>query len=270
MPRRALLLAVADYDPLPALNYVANDIPRLRAALTRAGFDPKHIEAAGAGAGEARARELTTTRLRGAICDFLDDADRDDDMLVFFSGHGIELNGRRALLPQDFMPRRADHATDMVTDSWISAYARGSRARSVVVLIDACREGARCALAPGKSARLDEDAPLKNEYRGDATDGPTIAFLYGCGTGEESGRDSQGGDCSAFTRAFAEAIELERGPAELEPIAAEALRRLAGFSGGRQTLVVSGRPGRSKRWEHLVIKEDEAARFMARQHRYEW
>jgi len=78
MPRRALLLAIADYDPLPALDYVANDISRLKAALTRAGFDPKHIEAVGGGSGEVRTRELTTARLRAAIVDFLDGADPDD------------------------------------------------------------------------------------------------------------------------------------------------------------------------------------------------
>jgi hypothetical protein len=117
---------------------------------------------------------------------------------------------------------------------------------------------------------LDKDAPLKSRYEGDATDGPTIAFVYSCATGEESGRDVQGDDCSAFTRAFAEAIELERGPAELEAIAAEAKRRLAGFSGGGQTLVVSGRAGRGDSWEHLVIKEDEAARFRERLKRSNW
>jgi hypothetical protein len=270
MSRRALLLAIADYDALPALGYVANDISLLKATLTRAGFDPKYIEGIGAGAGEARSRELTTTRLRGAICDFLDNADQHDDMLIFFSGHGIELDGRRVLLPQDFSPKRPEHAIGMATDSWISAYSRGSKARSVVVLIDACREGTHCALAPSKSAPFEEDAPLKNEYGSDATDGPTLAFLYGCDSGEESRRDCRGEDCSAFTRAFAEAIELENGPAELEAIAAEARRRLAGFSGGTQTLIASGRAGRGERWEHLVIKEDEAARFRERLKRSAW
>jgi Caspase domain len=270
MPRRALLLAIADYDPLPALNYVANDIARLKAALTRAGFDPKHIEAVGGGSGEMRARELTTARLRAAIVDFLDSADPDDEMLVFFSGHGIELDGRRVLLPQDFTPKHPGSADDVVTDSWISGYARGCKARSVIVLIDACREGARYALAPSKSARFEKDAPLRNEYIGDATTGPTIAFLYSCDAGEYSGRDRQGEDCSAFTRAFAEAIELEKGPAEFEAIAAEARRRLAAFSSGTQMLVASGRAGRGGGWACLVIKEDEAARFRSRLDRSEW
>jgi hypothetical protein len=144
MPRRALLLAIADYDPLPALDYVANDVPRLKSALTRGGFDPKRIEAVVAGSGEVRVRELTTARLRAAIADFIDGADPDDEMLIFFSGHGIELDGRRVLLPQDFTPRHPESADELVTDSWISGYARGCKARSVVVLLDACREGALC------------------------------------------------------------------------------------------------------------------------------
>jgi hypothetical protein len=273
MARRALLLAIADYHPLPTLDYVANDIARLKAALTRAGFDPGHIEAAGAGSGEARARELTTARLRAAIGDFLDNADPRDEMLVFFSGHGIELDGRRVLLPQDFTPTHRGNGDDLVTDSWISKYARGCKADSVVVLIDACREGAHYALAPNKSAvdaDLDGDAPLRDQYSGDATEGPTVAFLYGCAADEQSGRDTQGEDYSAFARAFAEAIELEKGPAELEAVAAEARRRLTGFSRGAQTLAASGRAGYGGPWQHLVIKEDEAARFRARLDRSEW
>ena len=270
MPRRALLLAIANYDPLPTLEYVSNDIPRLKAALTRAGFDPKRIEAVGAGSGEVRVRELTTARLRAAIVDFLDDADPADEMLVFFSGHGVELDGRRLLLPQDFTPRHPGSADDVVSDSWISGYARGCKARSVIVIIDACREGARYALAPSKSAAAENDAPLKSEYSDDATDGPTIAFLYSCAAGEQSGRDFQGEDYSAFTRAFAESIELEKGPAELEAIAAEARRRLAAFSAGKQTLVASGRGGRGGQWGRLITKEDEAARFRERLTRSDW
>ena len=270
MPRRALLLAIADYDPLPALDYVSNDIPRLKAALTRAGFEPKRIEAVGAGSGETRVRELTTARLRAAIVDFLDSADPADEMLIFFSGHGIELDGRRLLLPQDFTPRHSGSADDVVSDSWISGYARGCKARSVIVLIDACREGARYALAPSKSAAAENDTPLKNEYSDEATDAPTIAFLYSCAAGEQSGRDFQGEDYSAFTRALAETIELEKGPAELEAIAAEARRRLAASSAGKQTLVVSGRGGHAGQWERLITKEDEAARFRERLKRSDW
>jgi len=161
----------------------------------------------------------------------------------------------------------------MVTDSWISRYARGCKARSVIVLIDACREGVHIALAPDKSAgsvERNRDAPLKDEYIGDATDGPTIAFVYSCATGEQSGCDFAGKNCSAFTRAFAEAIELEKGPAELEAVAAEGRRRLIGFSRGTQTLTASGRPGRGGQWHVLVVKEDEAARFRVRLDRSEW
>src|SRR6516162_11277014 len=39
---------------------------------------------------------------------------------------------------------------------------------------------------------------------------------------------------------------------------------------GTQTLIASGRAGRGERWEHLVIKEDEAARFRERLKRSAW
>ena len=273
MSRRALLLAIADYDPLPALGYVANDIPRLSAALARAGFNPKDIETAGAIAGGTQGRELTTTRLRNAICDFLESANGADELLIFFSGHGIELDGRRLALPQDYNPKRPARADDLVSDGWISQQARLCKAKSVIVLVDACRDGAHFELAPSKSAQSttpDEDAPLKDEYTGDATDGPTIAFLYSCAAGEQSRRDIEGEDCSAFTRAFAETIELEKGPAELEAVCAEGQRRLGSYSGGKQTLAASGRIGRAGQWQLLIVKEDQAARFREQLARSNW
>jgi hypothetical protein len=273
MRRRALLLAIADYDPLQPLAYVKNDTPRLAAALGRSGFQPKEIAAAGAGAEGNRARELTTTRLREAIGDFLDSGDEHDDMLVFFSGHGIEIDGRRLLLPQDFTPKRQDYATDLLSDSWISIYARCCKARSVLVIIDACREGARFSLTPAKSTSIREtesEAPLANHYIADSTDGPTIAFIYSCGPQEQSGQDIHGSNCSAFTRAFAEAIELENGPAELGGISEDGRHLLQTYSGNKQTLTVSGRDGRGGPWQRLIIKEDEATRFRDRLARSCW
>ena len=273
MTRRALLLAIADYDPLQPLGYVSNDSPRMSAALARAGFRPTDIISAGAGAGERQTRELTTTRLRTAIRKFLDSALGHDDMLIFFSGHGVELEGRRIFLPQDFEPKQSEYTTDLLSDSWVSEYARGCRAKSVLVLVDTCREGVRYTLAQTKSTSVlqtESDAPLKNQYTGDATDGPTIAFVYSCGPDEQSGRDLRGTDCSAFTRAFAEAIELENGPAALGDVSAESKRRLSNYSGGRQTVTISGRDGRGGSWQQLVVKEDEAARFRERLDRSEW
>jgi hypothetical protein len=64
MRRRALLLAIADYDPLSVIDYVSNDIPRLKEALLRGGYRLDDITSAGAEAGKERTRELTTARLR--------------------------------------------------------------------------------------------------------------------------------------------------------------------------------------------------------------
>ncbi len=181
MSRRALLLAISDYDPLQPLSYVSNDIPRLTTALTRAGFHPDHIVTAGAGAGEVRLGNCTSTRLREAIGDFLDGAEAHDDLLIFFSGHGLELEGRRILLPQDFTPKRPASPADLVSDGWISTYVRTCKAQSVLVLTDVVREGARYELTPKKSSPILEncDAPLQYEYEGKSTDAQR-AFIYSC------------------------------------------------------------------------------------------
>jgi len=272
MRRRALLLAIATYRQLPTLGYVANDIPRLRAALVRAGFDLEEIDASGAGVDESQAGDVTSTKLRRRIRDFLSSAGQDDELLIFLSGHGVEIDGRRALLPQDYDPKEPENPDRLVSDGWISNLARSSPARSVVVLIDACREGTRLVLGPIKSPQPTSlaDAPLRNAFIDNGTDEPTIAFLYSCGAGEQSGSDRQEGGCSAFTRAFAEAIEMENGPAELESLSIEARSLLARYSGGTQTLTASGRPGRGESWQGLVVKENEAARFRERLTRSNW
>jgi hypothetical protein len=271
MSRRALLLAIAEYDPLPVIPYVENDNSRLRSALLRAGYRSEHIIIEGAGAGRQRTRELTTSRLRSSICDFLDDAKNNDEILIYFSGHGIELDGRRVLLPQDFSPKHSDADGGMVTEAFIATYARGSKARSVVILIDACRESTHYELVPGKTAlRLATDDGRHTSENFQVSDSPTITILYSCDTGEQSARDRHGEDCSAFTRAFSEVVELEQGPSDLEKICAETRRRLTIYSHGRQSLAVSGFFGRHGPWEKLVIKEDEAARFRERLSQSEW
>jgi Caspase domain len=254
MSRRALLLAIADYEPLPPLDYVARDIPRLRRALASAGFDPQAIDAAGAGVEFARNVILTSTRLRMSVRAFFQSARADDDLLLFLSGHGIEFEGRRVILPPDYDVREPQSPDDLVWDGWIVEQARGSLARSAIVLIDACRDGARIELAANKSAGASStvnDRPLEGHFTA-GTDAPTIVFLYSCAAREQSGIDLQGRLCSAFTRAVSEAFEMETGPSELMALAEVTRNRLRSYSDGKQTLTASGQDGRAGAWAALV------------------
>jgi hypothetical protein len=272
MSRRALLLAIAEYDPLPRLDYVARDIPTLRRALTNAGFDPQAIEGYGAGAESRRSGLLTNTRLRASIRTFLREAREGDDMLLFLSGHGIELQGRRVILPADYDLQEPQSPMELVWDGWIVEQARTSLAQSVLVLVDACREGVHLELVADKALEAPlklADKPLESSFVA-GTDGPTIAFLYSCAALEKSSIDCQARLCSAFTRAIAEALEMESGPSGLEALAGVARSRLLSYSDGKQTLTLSGQDGRGGSWRSLVIKVDEAARFRDRLARSTW
>jgi hypothetical protein len=272
MTRRALLLAISDYDPLPPLPYVTRDIPRMRRALASAGFDPGAIEAIGPGAEQGRSGVLTNTKLRSSIRQFLKNANIDDDLLLFLSGHGIEFQGRRIMLPPDYDLQEPQSPGDLIWDGWISEQARGSAARSIIVLIDACRDGAHYELAADKSAGAAgalADRPLENAFN-TGIDGPIVAFLYSCSVGEQSGIDRLDQSCSAFTRAMAEAFGMETGPSELLPLAEAAKIRLSTYSDSRQTLVITGHDGRAGAWRRLTAKVDEAMRFRDRMDRSTW
>ena len=269
MPRRALLLAIAKYDSGHDLDYVANDIPRLRPALHSAGYDPSNIAASGVGVG-ADDQELTSTRLRRLIREFLKTADPIDDCFIYFSGHGLEFNNQRTLLPVDFNLDDVEGVQASIHDGWIEREARVSPANSVLVLIDACREGARFAIAADKSISPSGARPLIDEYDRQGPESPTIAFVYSCERGATSGIDRQDRACSAFTRAISQVMESETNEGVLDRLLASLQYALDAASDGQQTLVATGTDGRGGPWRDLLVKEDVGARFRARLEHSRW
>ena len=270
MNRKALLIAIADYRYLPKLGYVANDIQTLSPALLRAGFSEQDITKIGAGTDQAT--EISSTELKRAIGGFLASANRDDDLLILFSGHGVEIEGRRVLMPQGYDRDYPESLENLLWDGEIAASCRSSKAHSVVIAIDACRTDAviKLASAPkGSSSEGPADRPLIGDFAGVGTDTPTLAFYYSCGPGERSGSDREGA-CSAFTRAFADVVGDEAGPSELLPFANALAGRVGQVAARNQTVTYQGKEGRAGAWQQLVLKEDAAARFHQRVRGSKW
>jgi hypothetical protein len=268
--RKALLIAIADYRYLPKLGYVANDIQTLLPALLRAGFSEHDITEMGAGTDKAG--EISSTDLKRAIGRFLASASRDDDLLILFSGHGVEIEGRRVLMPQGYDRDYPESLENLLWDGEIAATCRSSKAHSVVVAIDACRTDAVIKLAPapkGSSSEGPADRPLVGDFAGPGTDMPTLAFCYSCGPGERSGADRDGAS-SAFTRAFADVLGDEAGPSELLPFAKAVAERAERVAARNQTATCQGQEGRAGPWQQLVLKEDAAARFRQRVRESKW
>ncbi len=85
--------------------------------------------------------EVTSNRALRMLSRFFGSADRDDVLLVYFSGHGkLDQNGRLHLCMQD--TETTDLLSTAVSSTRLNEFAEASRARNVVIVLDCCHAGA--------------------------------------------------------------------------------------------------------------------------------
>src|SRR5690242_15423114 len=119
--------------------------------------------------------EATANRAVRALGRFFGRADRDDVLLLYFSGHGkLDLNGRLHLCMQD--TESTDLLSTAVSSARINEFADASRARNVVIILDCCYAGAfrggdfgdavagpgRYVLTSCRGTQLANDATVEN------------------------------------------------------------------------------------------------------------
>ena len=126
--RVALLIGNAAYTAVPQLKNPPNDVALMKAAFEGAGFD-KVMTAADVG------RQGMVTLLRS----FEDQASGADIAVVYYSGHGLEMNGENYLVPVDAqLASDRDVADETVTLARLMQATEGARQLRLVIL-DACR-----------------------------------------------------------------------------------------------------------------------------------
>jgi uncharacterized caspase-like protein len=127
--RVALVIGNSTYAKVPALPNPANDAGAVAALLTNAGFDVVETKT-----------NLDVSSLRRALRDFTG-AVRDADVaVVFYAGHGIEMNGTNYLVPVDaVLERDIDVEDEAVSLDRVSQIIEPAK-RLRVVIIDACRD----------------------------------------------------------------------------------------------------------------------------------
>lgn len=196
-PRRvALVIANTNYQGYAPLPNTATDAGLVRAALAGAGFQTVDVRT-----------DLGIAQVRTALADFKLKADGADVALVYFAGHGIEVNGRNWLIPVDAaLSADSDLDFQAIDANLLLTAAAGARAR--IVVLDACRENpfagrmrrlgalSRAIAAPGLAAPV-----------GESTRGSLL--MYSAAPGELAA-DGAAGQGSPFARAFARYIG-ERG-----------------------------------------------------------
>lgn len=130
--RYALVIGINDYENVPRLVKAVGDAEAMAAKLASAGFEV------------TRVINPDRRTLNQAISTFQRQIAPGDDVVVHFSGHGVELDGNNLLLPAD-VPVPEAYAKDFLIGEAISLAAlmqriSDSKAATKVFIIDACRD----------------------------------------------------------------------------------------------------------------------------------
>jgi uncharacterized caspase-like protein len=127
--RVALVVGVSAYQHVAKLPNPANDAGAVANLLKSAGFDIVETR-----------RDVGVADLRRAVGDFSDQAQSADVAVVFFAGHGIEVDGTNYLIPADAKLVRDFDIEDeaLSLDRVLKAIEPAKRLR--LVILDACRD----------------------------------------------------------------------------------------------------------------------------------
>src|SRR4051794_30011004 len=126
--RVALVVGNSIYKNAPLLPNPANDAAAIAATLKGAGFDLVDVKS-----------NLPSLEMRRALRDFADQARDADVAVVYYAGHGIEIDGTNYLIPTDATLQRDTDVYDETysLDRILKAIEPARRLR--LVIVDACR-----------------------------------------------------------------------------------------------------------------------------------
>lgn len=127
--RVALVLGISAYQHVAKLPNPSNDADAMAALFRKSGFDVVETK-----------RDVGIADLRRAVGDFSDKVQDADVAVVFFAGHGIEVDGTNYLVPADAKLARDFDIEDeaLSLDRLLKAIEPAKRLR--LVMLDACRD----------------------------------------------------------------------------------------------------------------------------------
>jgi hypothetical protein len=127
--RVALVIGNSAYEHAETLKNPVNDAELIREGLKEAGFDNVSKEI-----------DLKYEAMRAAIIRFADAAKRADMAIIYYAGHGVEVNGKNYLIPIDAsLSDESDvHLKTTPLDHLLAAAGRARHLR--LIILDACRD----------------------------------------------------------------------------------------------------------------------------------
>lgn len=215
--RYALLIGVPDYED-PAFNQpqlqdaVTADISAMRAALSQSDYEITECGTPGSGG------EATPTRIRRAIKTACSNVPPGGTLLIYYSGHGLMIDGKDYLVPTDAY--RADARSDLGSLVRImpADALSGCQARLVVFFADACRtDPAEEETAGNGSGEPGGEMPFP-------AGGGHFVQVMGCGAGQVCHYDESG---STFTGSLAKVLDARNPARTLKEVIDEVSRDMA-------------------------------------------
>ena len=127
--RVALVMGNSAYQNVNRLANPINDSEAMSAMLKKAGFDVVELK-----------RDLNVSEMRRALRDFSDTVRDADVVIVYFAGHGIEIDGVNYVIPVDAVIERDIDAFDeaIPLDRILTVIEPAKQLR--LVILDACRD----------------------------------------------------------------------------------------------------------------------------------
>jgi TPR repeat protein/uncharacterized caspase-like protein len=183
--RVALVVANGAYVSVPRLENPARDATLVANALRTAGFATTSVR-----------NDLNKAAFEAALRDFKRQADAADIALIYFAGHGIELEQQNWLLPVDArLDDVADVHTEGISLDTVLRMTSGARRLRIVVL-DACRDNPFALRLSSPTRSVTRGLrPVENLPRG-------TLLAYSASSGQRAS-DGDRGSNSPFARALA-------------------------------------------------------------------
>lgn len=231
----ALVVGVNRYDNekqgITPLRFAVSDAASVYEALTdprRGGFPTENVTLLT----DDTPEKPTGPAIGKALNRLITQAKEDDLVLVFFSGHGYEDNGRAYLLTTNTDLDALDY-TAIERDAFVRQIDRLA-AKKVVVVLDACHSGG--VNRGGKGAG--KDIALSSKYYESFVGAKGRAFIASSGGGELSWEDEDRGH-GVFTGALVSALSGEAdgqpkdGIVSLNELRTYVEREVSGWAGKR-------------------------------------
>lgn len=229
LQRWALLIGVDDYAYAQKLQYCGADQRALAKQLIASGFPQDQVFLLDDKADDARMRpsQGNIERHLGLILNL---ADADDLVVIAFSGHGVNLDGKSFLCPGDCT---LDDPKSLVSVDALYEQLKNCNARFKLVLVDACRNDPRPGGARSMTA-TDGTRALARTLQ-DLRPPEGVVLLNSCAPGEVSWEDEKFGH-GVFMHFVLDAL---KGSGDANGDGAVSLTELQSYAGGRTKTYVA-------------------------------